>query len=348
MGAKIGWRAEISTVNQMSTDLLEIGEGSFLADSVSVGSPVVRNGTMFLRKITVGSKTFIGNSAVLACGDKVGNDSLIGVLSVPPHGPSSQEKDGSSWLGSPPMFLPKRQASQDFPSHLTFNPPLHLVLKRAGIEFFKICLPISFTSCLTGLFYKLIYDVLLIERLHVVVLLAPLLLFGLMSLTLFITVFFKWTIIGKYKPSNKPLWSVFVWKSEFINSLCESMVYPLLVNMFLGTTFAPIFFRMMGSKIGKRVFMETTEITEFDLAHIHDEACLNTLVTVQTHLFEDRVMKMSDLTIGEGCSVGAMSVVLYDAVMEKGSTIDALSLIMKGETIPAGTRWEGSPAKYVN
>lgn len=350
MGAKAGRRAEISTVNQISTDLLDIGEGSFLADSVSIGSPVVRNGVMFLRRTTVGDRTFIGNSAVLACGDVVGNNSLIGVLSVPPH---EYERDAdkahnASWLGSPPMYLPQRQASPEFDPKFTFNPTTGLVIKRGLIEFFKITLPLAFTVALLALFYKLIYDVLLIERFWVVLLLAPFMLFGLMLFTPLITVAFKWLLIGKYKPSNKPLWSVFVWKNELVNSLCESMVYPLLVNMFMGTPCAAWFFRLMGSKIGKKVFMETTEITEFDLVHIEDNASINQLSTMQTHLFEDRVMKMSNLYIRKNCSVGAMSVVLYDSVMEEGSSIDALSLVMKGESIPANTRWEGSPAKYVH
>lgn len=68
MGAKVGKHAEISTVNQMSTDLLSVGSGSFLADSVSVGSPDVRYGIMYLKATNVGSRTFIGNSAVLAPG----------------------------------------------------------------------------------------------------------------------------------------------------------------------------------------------------------------------------------------------------------------------------------------
>jgi non-ribosomal peptide synthetase-like protein len=348
MGAKIGWRAEISTVNQISTDLLDIGEGSFLADSVSIGSPVVRNGVMFLRKTSIGSKTFIGNSAVLACGDSIGNNSLIGVLSVAPINISSEKNNNASWLGSPSMYLPQRQASQDFPSELTFNPTKILVAKRGIIEFFKITLPLAFSISLLAIFYKLIYDVLLIESFFYVILIAPLLLFGLMLLTPFITAAFKWTLIGKCKPSNKPLWSVFVWKNEFINSLCESMVYPMLVNMFLGTPYAPCFFRLMGSKIGKKVFMDTTEITEFDLVHIEDNVCLNQLATIQTHLFEDRVMKMSDLYIKKNCSLGAMSVVLYDSVMEENSSIDALSLVMKGESIPSNTKWAGSPAKFVH
>ncbi|MGZ4098443.1 MAG: hypothetical protein ACXVNM_06165, partial [Bacteroidia bacterium] len=69
--------------------------------------------------------------------------------------------------------------------------------------------------------------------------------------------------------------------------------------------------------------------------------------TIQTHLFEDRVMKMSNLYIKRNCSLGSMSVVLYDSVMEEHSSIDALSLVMKGEAIPPNTKWAGSPARHV-
>jgi hypothetical protein len=42
--------------------------------------------------------------------------------------------------------------------------------------------------------------------------------------------------------------------------------------------------------------------------------------------------------------VGALSVVLYDSIMEDGAKLDALSLLMKGERLPGGTAWSGIPA----
>ena len=91
--------------------------------------------------------------------------------------------------------------------------------------------------------------------------------------------------------------------------------------------------------------METTDFSEFDLASIGDEAALNADCTIQTHLFEDRVMKMSTVDIAAGCSVGAASLVLYDTRMEKGASLGTLSLLMKGETLPPGTNWQGVPAR---
>ena len=45
------------------------------------------------------------------------------------------------------------------------------------------------------------------------------------------------------------------------------------------------------------------------------------------------------------CTVGAGSLVLYDTVLEEGAALGDLSLLMKGERLPAGTSWEGIPAR---
>jgi hypothetical protein len=38
-------------------------------------------------------------------------------------------------------------------------------------------------------------------------------------------------------------------------------------------------------------------------------------------------------------------VVLYDSQLEDGAKLDALSLVMKGECLPAKTEWRGIPAR---
>lgn len=342
-GAKVGKRAEISTLNHLSADLLDIGNESFLADSTSIGVPMVHLGTVYLRETSIGNRSFIGNSAVLLPGAKIGNDCLIGVLSTAPV-IDGEKINGSSWLGSPPIYLPNRQESPKFSDKRTFHPPWYLYIVRGSIEFFKITLPYAIASWLIIFFYQIMYPLsktesflplLLISTLIFTVLCYSSMLFGLLS---------KWLLIGRYKPKAKPLWSTFVWRNELINSITECLIFPLYQNMMLGTPMAPLFFRLMGCKIGRKVYMETTEITEFDLVHIQSGSALNFGSTIQTHLFEDRVMKMSVIDIGKSCTVGAMSVVLYDSKMGDHAILDGLSLLMKGESLPACTKWQGSPS----
>jgi non-ribosomal peptide synthetase-like protein len=152
-------------------------------------------------------------------------------------------------------------------------------------------------------------------------------------------------LIGRYRAGERPLWSTFVWRAELIANLHEHLADLFLTSKLAGTPFLCWFFRLLGAKIGSRVFLDTSDMTEYDLVEIGDDAALNKDCTIQTHLFEDRVMKMSHVRIAERCSVGGLSLVLYDTQMEPGASLGDLSLLMKGETLPAGTRWEGIPAR---
>jgi non-ribosomal peptide synthetase-like protein len=78
---------------------------------------------------------------------------------------------------------------------------------------------------------------------------------------------------------------------------------------------------------------------------IGDGAELNAWCGPQTHLFEDRVMKIGLVDIGARVTVGARSTILYDTHVGDDARLGPLTLVAKGERLPAGTRWEGSPAK---
>ncbi len=176
-------------------------------------------------------------------------------------------------------------------------------------------------------------------------LLLPLLLIGIGIASTLLVVLLKWLIVGKYRTRVEPLWSVFVRRSELITGLYETVAVPALLGLLTGTPWIAPVMRLLGVKIGKRVWMDTTFITEFDLVEIGDDAAIGASTSLQTHLFEDRVMKMSTVKIGAGASIGSRSVVLYDAEVGAGASLDALSLVMKGESLPAGSRWRGVPAR---
>jgi non-ribosomal peptide synthetase-like protein len=157
----------------------------------------------------------------------------------------------------------------------------------------------------------------------------------------------KWLLMGRYRPAEKPLWSGFVWRTELVTALHENLADPLFNELLKGTPFAAWFYRGLGATIGERAYLGSSYFTEYDLVEIGNDACINEDATIQTHLFEDRVMKMSRIRIGDRCTVGASAVVLYDSVMRDGSALGPLSLLMKGETLPAASSWEGSPARRV-
>jgi non-ribosomal peptide synthetase-like protein len=213
------------------------------------------------------------------------------------------------------------------------------------IEFFRITFPAT-----------LLMGIVLGEMtalLHLAATLSPLALFSIMPLlyagiglaaTLVIALL-KWVLIGRYRPRMEPLWSLFVRRSELITGLYEGVAVPCLISFFTGTPWIAPLLRLFGAKIGRRVWLDTTYLTEFDLVDVGDDAAIGETTSLQTHLFEDRVMKMSFVKIGTACSVGPRSVVLYDAEVGAGASLDALSLVMKGESLPPGSHWQGIPAR---
>jgi non-ribosomal peptide synthetase-like protein len=346
LGAKVGRRAEISTATSVVHDLIDIGEESFIADGVVFGAARAEPGAIRLERTRIGRRTFIGNSALLPTGVDVGEEVLIGVLSKPPGDAAQALAPGATWFGSPAIRLPRRQSVAVFDEGSRFRPSKRLIATRLAIEYVRITLSLT-------VFIALFSAVLSIEG-NLSELAHPYLWIGLSFPILYIwfaiaagafVVALKWLVAGRYVPTTKPLWSVYVWRTELVTSTYENLVIPLLLEPLRGTPYINIYLRLMGCKIGKRVFTDTTDITEHDLVTIGDDAALNENAGLQTHLFEDRVMKVSSVEVGARTTVGSLAIVLYDSLMEPDSQLGDLSVLMKGETLPAGTSWEGSPAR---
>ena len=345
LGAKVGARAEISTATSILHDLVEIGPESFIADGVMFGGARHEPGTIRLEETRIGRRTFLGNSAVLPTGSQIGDDVLIGVLSKPP-GRGEAEAGGSAWFGCPAIRLPKRQIVAVFDEGSRFNPSKRLIASRLAIEFIRIILPLTVFVALFGAFLSVVG--VLDEQSNGGVLIAllfpPLYLAFALSAGAFV-IALKWLVVGRYKPHTAPLWSFFVWRTELVTSTYENLAVPLLLEPLRGTPYLNIFLRLMGCKIGDRVFCDTTDITEHDLVTIGDDAALNEDAGLQTHLFEDRVMKVSSVDIGARTTIGSMAIILYDSSVGDDAQLGDLSVLMKGEALPAGTSWEGSPAR---
>ena len=157
----------------------------------------------------------------------------------------------------------------------------------------------------------------------------------------------KWCIVGAYRPRIEPLWSRFVRRTELVTGLYEAAAVPALLGSLVGTPFLGPLLRLFGARVGRRAWIGSTYLTEFDLVTVGDDATIGRGVSLQTHLFEDRVMKMSGLRVGDRSSVGDRAIVLYDAVVGDSAALGALSLLMKGEHLPPATHWCGIPAQGV-
>ncbi|MVN22488.1 Pls/PosA family non-ribosomal peptide synthetase [Mucilaginibacter arboris] len=348
LGAKIGKNTEISTASSVTHPLLKIGSGAFIADAVVLGESDIRGQQLILDYTEIDSGTFVGNSALIPQGTQLPGNMLIGVLSIPPEKKELEQNHAKDWFGSPAIALPRRQESNPFSEELTAKPSFLRKLARGTVEFIRIVLPETAIIIFSIFFIAYGHDLITQQPWYKIILLFPLYYLGFMGLpAFFTTVILKYVFIGRFKAQQKPMWHNKVWRSEAITTTYEALSVPFLLDYLRGTPWLPITMRILGVKICNRVWMNTTDITEFDMVSLGDDVALNENCGPQTHLFEDRVMKVGTVKIGSRSSIGAGTIVLYDTEIGTDCKIDALSLVMKGERLAPGTDWTGSPVQPV-
>ncbi|MBK7415952.1 MAG: amino acid adenylation domain-containing protein [Dechloromonas sp.] len=342
LGAKVGRDAEISTAQGLVPDLLTLGDETFIADAVMLGDEEVDGGWMTLKPTVVSRRSFVGNGAFIPDGTILPENVLIGVQSRAPA--NDRMQPGDTWLGSPPINLSAREQAAGFEEQLTFRPSK---MRRLGRALVEACRIISPHALVIAVGYTVVLNVMPLAgaglwRETFVALTVAAVLFAC-STFLFVASF-KWLSVWRYSKFSVPMWTPFVWISEAITSLYVGMAVPNFMNYLRGTPWLPLALNLLGCRIGRGVYMDTTDVTEFDCVQIGDYSELNALVCPQTHLFEDRIMKIDQVTIGERVYIGPRTTVLYGAVVGDNVRLGPLSLVMKGESLPNGSSWWGCPA----
>ncbi len=336
LGARIGPDVEASTV-LLIPRFTDVREGAFLADDTLVASYELGGGWLRVADARVGRGAFVGNSGMASPGRKVPKQGLVAVLSAAPK--RTKAKAGTSWLGSPPQRL--RRESADTDATRTTAPPVRLRVARALVELAR-AVPVWLHLALVVL-AAAILEWLWLRSGWLAVLLGGVVLVAVGAVGAAVATVAKWTLIGKVRPGNHPLWSSFIWRNELADTFTEVIAAPWFARSLTGTHVLNAWFRTLGAKVGHGVWCDTYWLPEPDLIDLRDGATVNAGCVVQTHLFHDRVLSMDTVTIAEGGTLGPNSVVLPAARIGRSATVGPVSLVMRGESVPDRTRWMGNP-----
>ncbi|WP_026422987.1 Pls/PosA family non-ribosomal peptide synthetase [Actinokineospora inagensis] len=331
LGMKVGRRVEASTVLALPS-MTTVGDGAFLADDTMIGSYELGGGWMRIGAASIGKRAFLGNSGMTAPGRAVPKRGLVGVLSSTPK----KAKAGSSYLGMPPMKLPRTVEAAD--ESTTFDPPRRLVVARAVVEVCRV-IPVMASAALA----VLVAASLTYAGFWLGLAISGLLLFGAGVTACAVAVLAKWTLVGRFGTVDHPLWSSFVWRNELADTFVEMLAVPWFATWAHGSPLLSVWLRGLGAKIGRGAWVETYWLPEADLVHVGHGATVSRGCVLQTHLFHDRIMSMAPVTVGDGGTLGPHGIVLPGATIGERTTVGPASLVMRGESVPDGSRWLGNP-----
>jgi non-ribosomal peptide synthetase-like protein len=319
--------------------LVSVGSGTMVADGLSVINADFSSTSFKLSRVSIGPHNFLGNNIAYPAGGRTGGNCLLATkVMVPLDG---EVREGVGLLGSPCFEIPRSVDRDTRFDHLRTGDELRNRLSaknRYNLRSMTLMLLArwlhTFALTLFGLVSVDLYGTA-----------GNLVIGGYLAFTLgFSAAYFVLVerCIGRFRALSPQLCSIYdpyFWWHERLWKVPDHFL-----DLFNGTPFKSLIWRLLGVRIGRRVFDDGCYLTERTLTTIGDECTLNAGSKIQCHSQEDGTFKSDGSTLGTGCTLGVAAHVHYGVTMGDGSVLAPDSFLMKGEEVPPNARWGGNPA----
>jgi non-ribosomal peptide synthetase-like protein len=292
---------------------------------------------------TVGAGNFLGNNIAYPARSTVGDDCLLATkVMVPVDGPPRR---GVGLLGSPAFEIPRStrtdpelaryRSGPEFPARLARKNRSNLLTIGA---FLLRQLVLLYGTVLALMGAQEFYAALGVVAYGLGGLAA-----GLFALLFSIGVERLSTGGRRLHPQSCSIYQPYFWRHERMWKLSVQTV----MAPFNGTPFKSVLWRMLGVRVGRKVYDGGAGIPEKTLVTIGDHVTINSGAVVQCHSLEDAAFRSDHTTIGSGATLGVNSFVHYGVRVGERVVLDADAFLMKGESPAADARWRGNPATEV-
>ncbi|WP_226365699.1 Pls/PosA family non-ribosomal peptide synthetase [Pseudonocardia sp. ICBG162] len=320
-------------------NLVAIGPNTMLSDGVFLRTAEFTSTSFRTVPVTLGADCFLGNVLTVPAGDRIGDGCLVGTKTmIPTDGPPRRDV---GLLGSPAFEIPRARPEDPRLAVTGARLRRRLAAKdRHNLATMALFLLVTWVRLHVLLTVGLVAAGLLATA-GPLAIVGGVLAGGLADLALTVLVERAVTGFRRLRPQYCSIYDRYFWWHERFWKLS---IQPSLLN---GTPLKPLVWRLLGVRVGRRVFDDGAAISEKTLVAIGDDTVLGAGVILQAHSMEDGVFKADHIRIGDGCVLGAGVFVHYDTVVGDGAVLAPDSFLMKGERVGAGGVWAGNPAAPV-
>jgi non-ribosomal peptide synthetase-like protein len=331
-----------SEVSTSSPLLTSVGRGTMIADGLKVINHETSSTSFRVSRVAIGPRTFIGNDVTYPAGAALGDNCLLAIKAMVPL--DGEVREGVGLLGSPSFEIPRSVERDSRFDHLRTGDALRRGL-AAKNRFNRRTIGIFLLTRWLGVFLVTVIDLAALEFFYGIF--AHTIMAALFALSAIVAAVYYASVERFFEAISPPppaicsiydrgfWWVERVWKLHPIHFL----------HIFDGTPFKNVIWRLIGVRIGKRVFDDGVYISEPTLTAIGDECVLNQKTMIQCDSQEDGTYKSGRTTLAAGSTIGVGAFVHYDVTMGAGSVLAADSFLMKGEHVPPGASWSGNPAR---
>ncbi|MGY1821839.1 Pls/PosA family non-ribosomal peptide synthetase [Geodermatophilus sp. SYSU D00079] len=329
-----------ATLHHESPYLVSVGRGTQVSDSVSFLNADVSSTSFRLAPVSVGARSFVGNSVAFPPDHRVGEDCLVGNKTlVPLDGPVRQ---GVGLVGSPPFEIP-RSIERDS----RFDRFLHGEAFRRGLagkDRHNLATIGLYLLARWFLYLLLTVLVMVAWDLHArfgVAAVAVLTLASFLVALVYDVAVERLVVRHGMRPQTCSIYQPPFWHHERYWKLMAS---NHVLHLFDGTPVKGLVWRLLGARVGRRLFDDGCALPERLLVTLGDDCVLNAGTVIQCHSMEDGTFRSDATRIGDRCTLGVSSYVHYGVTIGDDAVVGPDTFVMKGTTAPPATRWGGNPA----
>ncbi len=324
-----------------SPRLCRVGSGTLVSDGLSIINTDVSRTSFTVRQATIGDANFLGNAIVYPNRGTTGDDCLLATkVMVPVDGPP---REGVGLLGSPSFEIPRSVFRDTEFAHYRTGELYRTGLRRKNRSnlvtmalFVALGFWVAYLSVIIGVVAVRLGGP--SARLTLAAGLLAIMLWAIANVVLM-----EWLTLGfaRLRPRTCSILQPYYWRHERYWKLAD----PTLIGILNGTPFKAAVWRMLGVRVGRRLYDGGCAISERSLVEIGDDCALNEGIVLQGHSLEDAVFKSDHIRIGHGSTIGPGCFVHYGVTVGDEVDLAVDSFLMKGETTGSHEHWAGNPAR---
>ena len=130
----------------------------------------------------------------------------------------------------------------------------------------------------------------------------------------------------------------------------RSMVAVHIVRLVAGTLFrgSPIwttYLRLAGARLGRRVYVNSLSVSDYNLLDFGDDVVIGEQVHLSGHTVERGIVKTGTVRLGRNVTIGLASVVEIGVTAGDGCQVGALSLVLKHTRLEPHATYAGIPVR---
>lgn len=160
---------------------------------------------------------------------------------------------------------------------------------------------------------------------------------------LFVAPLFKRLLVGRLKPYRGPAlsWKALPWYLEATFTLLPRYSF---LDFVTPTAYTLLFYRLMGMKIGRNVYINSTAIADPSMIELEDGVTIGGSASVIAHRSQGGRLVLEPVRIRQGATIGMRAIIMGGTEIGPHATVMANSFVLPRTRIPAGEVWGGIPA----